>query len=344
VTIDEDPGTAGGEFAFFSHRIHIEAPPATPEVPLVVTFRIDASQIAAGTDLATIGVFKNGVAVPPCTATDASADPDPCVGSRTLAGDDDVEIVVLTSSASFWTFGLCGNGTVDAGEQCDDGNQADGEGCTQCRVDVAHLIPGTGNGTNCALEWLVPGTLRLDGHDLPKALVECAAGDSSCDFTPGDHACTFHVAMCYGARDPGFACQPPDLRYLLLNQPGLKSVDPADVANRAALGASPANLGGTVGGVCTNRASLDASCALNSACNSGPGKRDGKCRRFVAFAPTLPGALQCSAYASIAVPLKGDGRGPGTRKLQVSTLPPGVPLLEKAPNSDTDTIKLVCRP
>jgi hypothetical protein len=44
------------------------------------------------------------------------------------------------------------------------------------------------------------------------------------------------------------------------------------------------------------------------------------------------------------VPLKGDGRGPGTRKLQVSTLPPGVPLLEKAPNSDTDTIKLVCRP
>ncbi len=30
---------------------------------------------------------------------------------------------------------LCGNGALDQGEECDDGNLAAGDGCTQCSVD-----------------------------------------------------------------------------------------------------------------------------------------------------------------------------------------------------------------
>jgi len=31
---------------------------------------------------------------------------------------------------------VCGNGTLDAGEQCDDGNTADGDGCSAtCQLE-----------------------------------------------------------------------------------------------------------------------------------------------------------------------------------------------------------------
>jgi cysteine-rich repeat protein len=41
---------------------------------------------------------------------------------------------------------VCGNGTVEAGEQCDDGNTADGDGCSaSCTIETAPL-PECGNG------------------------------------------------------------------------------------------------------------------------------------------------------------------------------------------------------
>ncbi|MCW5808294.1 MAG: hypothetical protein KIT31_38450 [Deltaproteobacteria bacterium] len=43
---------------------------------------------------------------------------------------DDVCVVALTGPAL-----TCGNGTVDEGETCDDGNRVDGDGCSANCVD-----------------------------------------------------------------------------------------------------------------------------------------------------------------------------------------------------------------
>lgn len=42
---------------------------------------------------------------------------------------------------------VCGDGQLDAGEECDDGNVADGDGCSQCKVDCG--CPGCAAGTLC---------------------------------------------------------------------------------------------------------------------------------------------------------------------------------------------------
>ncbi|HWU87587.1 MAG TPA: hypothetical protein VN253_09955, partial [Kofleriaceae bacterium] len=54
---------------------------------------------------------------------------------------DDVCIVAATGAAL-----TCGNGTVDAGESCDDGNRVDGDGCSANCIDEN---PGTGEPGGC---------------------------------------------------------------------------------------------------------------------------------------------------------------------------------------------------
>jgi cysteine-rich repeat protein len=93
-------------FRFLSQQIDITAPAAAPGDPLVVTFRIDSSRIPAGEDETTLQMFKDGVPVPTCTGTPGLADPDPCVSNRALLSDGDVELTVLTSTASIWNFGV----------------------------------------------------------------------------------------------------------------------------------------------------------------------------------------------------------------------------------------------
>jgi len=38
---------------------------------------------------------------------------------------------------------ICGNGSLDAGEQCDDGNVMDFDGCTGCVIDAGWDCSGT---------------------------------------------------------------------------------------------------------------------------------------------------------------------------------------------------------
>ncbi len=59
---------------------------------------------------------------------------------------------------------LCGNNTIDPGEQCDDGNTSTGDGCdASCQIEPAWLCPG---GTSCVL---VTGLAFGDGEDLQEA-------------------------------------------------------------------------------------------------------------------------------------------------------------------------------
>lgn len=87
----------------------ITAPDAIPEAPLMLRFRLDGSQRIPGEKPESITVFRNGQAVADCTGDGAS--PDPCVTSRAQLAGDDLEIVVLSSKASAWSFGRASIGT-----------------------------------------------------------------------------------------------------------------------------------------------------------------------------------------------------------------------------------------
>lgn len=44
---------------------------------------------------------------------------------------------------------LCGNGRIDMGEECDDGNIIIGDGCSSCRIEFAW----TCDTHNCSKKW-----------------------------------------------------------------------------------------------------------------------------------------------------------------------------------------------
>jgi ELWxxDGT repeat protein len=98
--------TAPSGFTLLGERAEITAPPATAADPLVFVFRLDFSAIPTGEDESTITLFKDGVPVADCTGSPGVAAPDPCIASRTSLGDGDVELTVLTSTASEWALGM----------------------------------------------------------------------------------------------------------------------------------------------------------------------------------------------------------------------------------------------
>ena len=116
VTVPE--GTGGGEvtiaetqvteeeptgFVFVGQQVDISAPDATVADPLVITF--DIFTVTAGTnDPNAVTMFKAGAEVLACTG--AGATPDPCVDSRSLIDGITIRVVVRTSTASPWNFGV----------------------------------------------------------------------------------------------------------------------------------------------------------------------------------------------------------------------------------------------
>jgi hypothetical protein len=107
VTIEEAVGgTVPSGFTLLGQQVAITAPAATADAPLVIVFELDASVIPESLNQYSIEVLRDGVAVAPCTGAAGTAQPDPCVSARVLQGDSDVEITVLTSSASDWNFAV----------------------------------------------------------------------------------------------------------------------------------------------------------------------------------------------------------------------------------------------
>jgi cysteine-rich repeat protein len=104
VTITRSGGTAPlPGFSLLTGLVQISAPPAaSPTTPLALTFLVDASLVPPGENQNTIQVTKDGVSVPDCTGTTGEAVPDPCVSERLLLTGSDVQITVLTTSASEW--------------------------------------------------------------------------------------------------------------------------------------------------------------------------------------------------------------------------------------------------
>jgi len=157
VTIQEGPAAppAPAGYQLIDLQSVITATASTSTDPLVLSFRIDVTALPSGYVLGSLTIFRNGVAVGDCTDGSGDAVPDPCVSSRAVLGDGDVQVTVLTSQASVWRFGFpsCDDGnacTADSGTypscayvnvtgSCDDGNA-----CTQTDTCVGGTCTGGG--------------------------------------------------------------------------------------------------------------------------------------------------------------------------------------------------------
>ena len=199
----------------------------------------------------------------------------------------------------------CGDGVPypACGELCDDGNAVDGDGCTTaCELE---RIPGGGSApSDCHTEWSVDNAAnapRFDKHGDVSNVQTCTDGDPRCDFDGGvPGSCTFAIAVCVNNTNLP-ACTP---EFRLLNWELRKPS--------------------------ASRALHDPASAVIRA----------------AFQSVVPGAVVgpdardlCSPRAFVAVPLKG---GPTQRKKNQMTLVARASLYSGA--TDTDKLRLVCLP
>ncbi len=107
----------------------------------------------------------------------------------------------------------CGDGMTLAacGESCDDGNAVAGDGCTAaCELE---RIPGGGSSKNdCYTAWVSnnPGNVPfLDSRGAVSALQQCTDGDPQCDFDGAlDGSCTFRIRVCANTASNTAVCEP----------------------------------------------------------------------------------------------------------------------------------------
>lgn len=92
-------------YQLLAQQLTITAPAASATSPLQLEFTLDSSLVGT-TDPATIDVIRDGVPVPDCVDTSGQANPDPCLASRTVLAGGDLQLVVLSSHASLWNFGV----------------------------------------------------------------------------------------------------------------------------------------------------------------------------------------------------------------------------------------------
>ncbi|MFQ5515772.1 MAG: DUF4215 domain-containing protein [Myxococcota bacterium] len=101
--------------------------------------------------------------------------------------------------------GLCGDGILNAacGETCDDGNGLAGDGCSpSCRLE---RIVGKERADACIMEFLVDNPTNLPYFDKRGSISSyqvCVDNDPLCDFDGGQFgSCTFHVRACVNNRN-----------------------------------------------------------------------------------------------------------------------------------------------
>jgi probable HAF family extracellular repeat protein/cysteine-rich repeat protein len=103
-------------FSLLGGAFEITTADATPAAPLVLVFRLDAAAIPPGNDETTIVIFRDGVPITnECPGASDATGQDPCVSGRQRLADGDVQLTVLSSHASEWSFGvpLCGEAPAE---------------------------------------------------------------------------------------------------------------------------------------------------------------------------------------------------------------------------------------
>lgn len=141
----------------------------------------------------------------------------------------------------------CGDGVVDTGEGCDDGNRDDCDGCTHaCQPEIGlgcgdgvalpacgetcddgnptvgdgcapgcalERVPGGGvPKTDCYVEWSVDNPVNLplfDKNGHINGIQTCTDGDLACDHDGGTPgSCTFALKVCVNNTEAPAACEP----------------------------------------------------------------------------------------------------------------------------------------
>lgn len=116
-----------------------------------------------------------------------------------------------TNAATATTTALpaCGNGQVDSGEHCDDGNHIDGDDCpATCDFGRAGQLirgnraPASENQRGCLAEWqLRTSKLAHDPHGMPDLKQSCRDQDPTCDNDPAVGNCRVQVRLCLDNND-----------------------------------------------------------------------------------------------------------------------------------------------
>jgi cysteine-rich repeat protein len=241
----------------------------------------------------------------------------------------------------------CGNGSIEAGEECDDGNVVDGDGCSSaCQSEW--VAGGGARKTDCMQAWvLTPAPARgVDGRR--KNRLSCKDGDASCDFgVAADGACDFRVRLCLNVTDTNLAqCVATSVASIALTKPSEeKPRNSIDLGNRDAIESALQSIGGVVGGTC-RRPVVGAFCAVSSDCDSQPGSGDGVCAgRHVVFQPALAGSDVCSVPILIRVPLRQTAGGLRSASKQLSLRATAASSMSvPRPASDRDGLRLTCTP
>lgn len=131
VTVTKEPATqpSTNGYQVFGRQLDITAQAAggtaitgTAAAPIALTFSIDDGELPAGYDLGRLSVLRNGTLVADCTGPAGTATPDPCVSSRRVTGDGDVDMTVLTTHLSRWNLVQTTDGTPG-----DDGGTGGGD-------------------------------------------------------------------------------------------------------------------------------------------------------------------------------------------------------------------------
>lgn len=236
----------------------------------------------------------------------------------------------------------CGDMQLDEGEQCDDGNRIDDDGCTNaCQLQPEKTIAGQGAAlTNCAHQWLVAPAPRRG------ARVRCTDGDPSCDAGPaGDGVCHMRLALCFNVDDARGRCLSSSVSELRIVDPGVKPRTPGDEENREALERALEQLGAPTGGRCLRGPRRFQPCGADADCDSRPGRGDGRCQITATFEPALARVNQCTASTHVAVPMRARGTGwlRGLQRLRVQAMTAD-PADRDALRRDLDTLTLICEP
>jgi len=310
---------ADGELASFGLKLDSDtfcAPPGlpTPTVTPTPTHTVTPSFTGTVTPSLTSAVTPTVTVTPtPSGAPTASPTPSP---SATVTIREPTATPTPVSPG-------CGDRVPDRGEQCDDGNTLDGDGCDHaCMFEL--LVPGGGTAaSDCLTEWAVINPHNepaLDGSGLPNLHQACVDGDPSCDADASvNDECRFRVAVCFHVADPNLpecTATAALARYkLLLPRPGpTPSRNPIGTANGAAIIQAFEHLSDTP-----------------------PIGRSGNVFNFEPPLAALP-PDNCSALAEIVVPLNGQVTQDQTLRGATAT----VPQEQSSAVRDRDTLRLIC--
>ncbi|HYC22008.1 MAG TPA: hypothetical protein VEI94_04865 [Candidatus Bathyarchaeia archaeon] len=141
----------------------------------------------------------------------------------------------------------CGNGVIDPGEQCDDGNQTSGDTCpADCKYTAGdsairgHTTAPSHDRTGCQVEWYVVNPAAApDRYGLPSQKQVCTDQDPACDGDTTVGLCRFEVVACVSNTDASLPlCAPAGISKLKIlgphpqqaHDPTVQALLTADVA------------------------------------------------------------------------------------------------------------------